>query len=133
MISSGGRSTELADIGGNKVVDDWVAAGVRRAKSPTEIGRCDGEWTKVIVGVVLDEGGVTGVLIGNIASGTTGLVRSRKEGCGHGWRARWQAVNTRRRGVSGRLGWLQYIDFNFIIRIFFGAGTQRGEGGDRRR
>ena len=84
MIPPGGRRTELVDIRGKKVVEDWVTTGMRRAKVPmaTGIRGCDGNGTKVIlvVGLVRDQGSVTGVLIGDIASVTTGLVRSRKDG-----------------------------------------------------
>ncbi len=81
MITPGGRRTELVDIRGKKVVEDWGSTGMRRAKMATGIGGGDGNCTKVIVvlGLVRDEGGVTGVLIGDIASVTTGLVRSRKD------------------------------------------------------
>lgn len=88
MITAGGRRTELADIRGKEVVEDWVSTGMRRTKMATGIGRCDGKCTKVIVvlGLVFrDEGSVTGVLFGDIASDTTGLGWSRKDGCRHGW------------------------------------------------
>ena len=88
MITPGGRRTELADIRGKEVVEDWVSTGMRRTKMATGIRGCDGKCTKVIVvlGLVFrDEGSVTGVLIGDIAPDTTGLGRSRKEGCSHGW------------------------------------------------
>jgi len=102
MISPSGRSTEIADIGREKIIVDWVIPGMRRAKTPTDIRRRDRNWTKVIVGIVRDKCGITRVLIGYMASVTTGLVRSRKDGCRHGWRASWQAENTRlRRGGGG--------------------------------
>ena len=90
VITPSGRSTELADVGRKKVVEDGVIADMRGTKTSADIGRCDGNWTKVVVRVVVvrDEGSVTWVLIGDVASVTTGLIWSRKHGCGHGGRAK---------------------------------------------
>lgn len=143
MIPSGGRRTELVDIRGKKVVEDWVSTGMGRAKvaMATSIRGCDGNRTKVIVvvGLVRDQGSVTGVLIGDVTSVTTGLVRSRKDGCSHGWRASWQAVNTRRRekgrgrseSIISRLGCerqcLHHPSIDVIIRITFFSSWRAGK------
>jgi hypothetical protein len=44
MITPGGRRAELSNIGGKKVVEDWVTTGVRGTKMAmsTGIGGCDG-------------------------------------------------------------------------------------------
>ena len=95
MITPGGRSTKLADIGRKKIIVDGVIAGVRRVRVPTDTG---GKRAKVIVGLVRDKSSVTRVLIGDMTLVTTSLVWPRKDGCSHGrreGRPSWQAENTR--------------------------------------
>jgi hypothetical protein len=120
VITPRRRSTELADIGREKVGVDGISAGMGGRKPSARIRVCGGNGTKVVVGVVevvgvvRDESSVTGVLIDAMSSVATSLVWPREDGCGHGWRARgggksrWrtrgeaEAVDVRQRqGVAG--------------------------------